>query len=90
MSETPETVICEEWALPLTRVETFLLAQNEVRSLGQGRFRFKGCVLELRTLPERRIGSLPLPCLSLEYSGKAEDIAALRRRFLLRFLSAGG
>lgn len=86
----PETVIREEWALPLARVETFLLAQNDARSLGQDRFRFRGCVLGLRSLPERCIGSLSLPHLSLEYSGKAEDIAALRRRFLLRFLSAGG
>ena len=90
MSEIQEIVIREEWALPLARVEAFFLAQSEVQVLGKGRFRCGGCLVALCALPERRLGSLTLPRLSLEYRGKDADIAALRQGFLWRFLSAGG
>ena len=90
MPDAPETVIREEWGLPLDRAEAFFRVQQDGREAGEGRFRFDGCMVRLRALPERRVGGLDLPRLALEYSGEAEAVAALRRRFVLRFLSAGG
>ena len=88
---TRELVVSEEWALPLERAEGFFRSLEDARVLEPGRFRVGGCVVALRPLPERRVAGLGLPRLVVEYSGGAEeDVAAVRRRFLLRFVSAGG
>ena len=77
----------ENWAVSIDRVREFFLAQEDVLPLGLG-YVYKSCVIQVRA--QRSSGPLAMERTQLYFSGEAEDLEEIRRRFFLRFLSAGG
>ncbi len=77
----------ENWAVSIDRVREFFLAQEDVLPLDRG-YAYKGCVIQV--LAQKSSGPLAMERTQLYFSGEAEDLEEIRRRFFLRFLSAGG
>ena len=79
----------EIWGVPYARAEAFFLSQGDVRSCGEGRFRFGDCEIRLAALPPRESGSFSFPRTELCFAGPEPDTQTIYRRFFLRFISAG-
>ncbi len=78
----------EIWAVPLARLEAHFDGEGDCT--GPGRYCCGGCAVRLEALPDRKVGCLTFPQTRVEMAGEGEKLEALRRRFLLRFASAGG
>ena len=78
----------EIWAVSLSRLEEHF--GGEGVCTGPGCYCCGGCTVRLEVLPDRKVGTLTFPQTRVEMAGEREELEPLRRRFLLRFASAGG
>lgn len=79
----------EIWAVELGRIAAFFQslpdsAQNETG------FVFSGCRVTVTALEPRRMAGMELPQTRIVFEGAEASVIHVYRRFLLRFLSAGG
>ena len=82
--------IKEIWSVSFERIREFFLAQSDVRQNGNARFFFGQCEIQITPLPLRQVGQFRFPQTQVEFSGPASDTEAIRQRFFLQFISAGG
>lgn len=79
----------EVWAVGERRISNFFLEQPDGASTENG-FAFRGCRVTVTALESRRIAGMALPQTRIIFEGEEDSVIPLYRRFLLRFLSAGG
>ena len=82
--------IQETWSIPPERIREFLQSQEGMQQCDLNGFRFGQCEIELTILPEGRMGSIRIPRTQVVFEGEKEETERIHRRFVLRFLSAGG
>ncbi len=82
--------ISEIWSVSADRIRDFFLAQSDVAQNGEDSFCCGQCGIRLESLPLRRVGGFCFPQTRVEFDGPDEDTAAIHRRFVLQFVSAGG
>ena len=88
--EVIELHISETWSLPAARIRAFFLAQSDVLQRNADVFSCRQCEIRLTSLPPRTVGRFDFPQTRVEFSGPEEDTEAIRKRFVLQFISAGG
>lgn len=79
----------EIWSVELHRIADFFQDQADGRQTESG-FVFDDCRITLTELAERRVAGMRLPRTQITFEGEEASVSAIYRRFLLRFLSAGG
>lgn len=84
-----DTRIEEIWAVPLSRAKAFLENQEDVRRTTAG-FAVRCCTVTLQQLEPGMVGAVAFPRTRLTITGEDADAKAIRHRFLIQFLSAGG
>lgn len=82
--------ICETWGISAARALEFFETQRDVMNTGEGEFVYDSCRIRITELPEQQLGSLRFNRTELVMEGEAEALELIHRRFMLRFLSAGG
>ena len=82
--------IREIWSVSDERIKDFFLAQEDVRQNEDISFSCGPCVICIASLPPRQIGRFRFPQTKVLFSGPDEETAAIHRRFVLQFISAGG
>ncbi len=82
--------IQEVWSVSAERIRDFYLSQNGVLQKEEGLFSLGSCELGVEPLPPRKVGSFSFPQTRVVFSGPEEETAAIHRRFVLQFISAGG
>ena len=79
----------ENWAVAPERAAAFFRAQADVREQ-DGAFLFGKCRIMLLPIEGRAMGKWKLARTQVIIEGDDADAREIHRRFLLRFLSAGG
>ena len=79
----------ENWAVETGRIRAFFREQADVHE-EDGRFCFGDCSVTLIPQCGRAMDKWFLPRTQIIFEGKDDAVAAIHRRFFLRFLSAGG
>lgn len=79
----------EVWAVDPRRIAAFFREQPDAAPTESG-FAFCGCRVSVTALEPRRVAGLALPQTRVVFEGEETSVAPIYRRFLLRFLSAGG
>lgn len=79
----------EIWAIPHERIRSFFEAQPEAEAADSG-FLFPGCRVTLTALEPRQFAGMSLSQTRVVFDGVESSVIPVYRRFLLRFLSAGG
>ena len=79
----------EVWALDADRIAAFFREQPDAAATDSG-FAFQGCRVTVTALEPRRVAGMALPQTRVTFAGEAGSVTSIHRRFLLRFLSAGG
>ena len=82
-------MIEETWSISGERITEFLLAQDDVRLVGDSCFSFRQCKIYLKVLPQRVVGSLGFPQTQISFYGSEQDTEVIYRRFVFQFISAG-
>jgi hypothetical protein len=82
--------IQENWALPMTRIEAYLLSLDEARQIAEARYEIGGCEIALRPLEESKVGSYSFPRTLVIFTGNEDAVSQFRRQFTLHFLTLGG
>ena len=81
--------VSETWGIPIERIESFFSGQEDVLRTGDKRYIYKECGICLTRLPDRELGGIRVPQTLIEFSGRENDTQEIRKRFFLRFISAG-
>ena len=89
-SERNEMKIQETWSIPPERIRKFPQSQEGFQQSGLNGFLFGQCEIELTILLDGRMGSICIPRTQVVFEGEKEETEVIHRRFVLRFLSAGG
>ena len=82
--------IQETWSLTAERIRDYFLSQDDILQTGNNTFSCGQCEILLTPLPERSVGSFRFPQTLIVFSGPEPETAAVHRRFVLQFISAGG
>ena len=82
--------IREIWSVSDERIKDYFLAQGDVRQDEVSSFSCGPCKICLALLPPREVGRFRFPQTRVTFSGPDEETAAIHRRFVLQFISAGG
>ena len=82
--------ISETWSISYERIRDFFLSQSEIRQNGDIGFFYGQCEIRLTPLPLRQVGRFRFPQTQVEFNGPEPDTEAIRRRFVLQFISIGG
>ena len=91
IAEGAETVqITETWSITYERIDAFFSGLEDVRAEEDGRYLFGRCEICLTPLPPRPMGRFQFPQTRVAFDGPEEETAAIHRRFVLQFISAGG
>lgn len=77
------------WAVDSGRITAFFEEQPGAVPVESG-FALPGCRIAVTALESRRMAGLALPQTRVAFEGEDAAVSAVYRRFLLRFLSAGG
>jgi len=79
----------ENWAVEIDRIRTFFREQTDVDEK-DGCFIFGNCRITLIPQDGSAMDKWFLPRTQVIFEGGEDAVAAIHRRFFLRFLSAGG
>ena len=79
-----------ESAIPYALIMAYLKDELHLEEQGDGLFYFEDCQIKVRQLAPRRLGGVELPCTGLSFAGGEAAQEEFKRKFMLRFLSAGG
>lgn len=79
----------EVWAVDERRIAVFFREQPDASPTESG-FAFRGCRVTVTALEPRRMAGMALPQTRVAFEGEDASVISIYRRFLLRFLSAGG
>lgn len=79
----------EVWAVDDSRIAVFFREQSDVMQTESG-FVFHSCRVSVNALEPRRVAGMALPQTRVVFEGEEGSVIPIYRRFLLRFLSAGG
>ena len=79
----------EVWAVDAGRISTFFREQPDAVPTASG-FSFRGCRIAVTALEPRAMAGMALPQTRVAFEGEESSVTLIYRRFLLRFLSAGG
>ena len=79
----------EVWAVGERGISGFFREQTDGASTEDG-FVFRGCRVTVTALEPRRMAGMDLPQTRVVFEGEEGSVIPIYRRFLLRFLSAGG
>lgn len=79
----------EVWAVDDSRIAVFFREQPDVIQTESG-FVFRSCRVSVNALEPRRVAGMALPQTRVVFEGEEGSVIPIYRRFLLRFLSAGG
>ncbi|MBQ9687332.1 MAG: hypothetical protein IJV41_12440 [Oscillospiraceae bacterium] len=85
-----EMTVQENWGVSLPRIREFFQSQRDVKKVRDNHFRFGRCEIFLTERSGGAVGPIPVPRTQVEFAGDERDTEEIRRRFHLRFLSAGG
>ena len=88
--EVSKVQISEIWSISAQRIRAFFLSQNDVRELEEDRFLYGSCAISLVPLPQRQLGRFSFTQTRVTFDGPESETAAIHRRFVLQFISAGG
>ena len=77
------------WAVDSGRIRTFFQEQPDITQTESG-FVFHSCRVSVTALEPRRMAGMTLPPTRIVFEGEEWSVIPIYRRFLLRFLSAGG
>jgi len=82
--------ICEIWGITPERIREYLREEEKLSMTEPDRYS-DGCVtICLKALPPRVLGSVAFPQTQVTFEGVDRETETLHRRFVLRFISAGG
>ena len=79
----------EVWAVDDSRIAVFFREQPDVIQT-ESDFVFHSCRVTVTALEPRRMAGMALPQTRIVFEGEEASVIPVYRRFLLRFLSAGG
>jgi hypothetical protein len=79
----------ENWAIDISRIRAFFREQTDVYE-ENGNFCFGNCSIILIPQIGSAMDKWVLPRTRIIFEGEDDAVAAIHRRFFLRFLSAGG
>ena len=82
--------ICEIWGITPERIREYLLEEEKLYMTEPGRYTDGSVMISLNTLPPRVLGAFAFPQTQVMFEGSDKETERLHRRFVLRFISAGG
>ena len=82
--------ICEIWGITPERIREYLLEEEKLYMTGPDRYTNGTVTVSLNALPPRVLGSFAFPQTQLVFEGGDRETESFHRRFVLRFISAGG
>ena len=82
--------ICEIWGITPERIREYLLEEEKLYMTETDRYSDGSVTISLNTLPPRILGSFAFPQTQVMFEGRDKETERLHRRFVLRFISAGG
>ena len=82
--------ICETWGIPPERIREYLCREEKLRITEPDRYSDGAVTISLKASPPRVLGSFAFPQTQVTFEGSDRETESLHRRFVLRFISAGG
>ena len=83
-------MIDELWTVSIDEAKAFTEQQPGITKKADAVYSYGGCTVELREAEDHVLGGMSFPRVRLKLSGDEADVSEFRRRFVLRFMSAGG
>ena len=82
--------ICEIWGITPERIREYLLEEEKLYMTESGRYTNGSVTVSLNAMPPRVLGAFAFPQTQLVFEGGDSEAESFHRRFVLRFISAGG
>ncbi len=82
--------ICEIWGITPERIREYLREEEALTMTEPDCYSDGHITISLNVLPPRILGSFSFPQTKVEFEGSDKETERLHRRFVLRFISAGG
>ena len=82
--------ICEIWGITPDRIRKYLLEEEMLNMTEPDRYSNGSVTVSLNAMPPRVLGALAFPQTQGMFEGGDRETESLHRRFVLRFISAGG
>lgn len=82
--------ICEIWGITPERIREYLLEEEKLYMTEPGRYTNGSVTVSLNAMLPRVLGSCAFPQTQLVFEGGDRETESFHRRFVLRFISAGG
>lgn len=83
-------MIDELWTVSIDEAKAFIEQQPGIIKKACAVYLYGGCRIELYEAEDHILGGMHFPRVCLKLSGDEKDADEFHRRFVLRFMSAGG
>lgn len=83
-------VIQEIWSIPLKRIADYLFEQEGFRRVDEAHYLYAGGEIRITVLENCFFGPIEVSRTQVTFCGEDEITKSVHRRFVLKFLSAGG
>lgn len=83
-------MVDELWTVSIDEAKAFIEQQGGIIKTAYAVYLYGGCRIELYEAEDHILGGMHFPRVRIKLSGDEADAGEFHRRFVLRFMSAGG